>query len=265
MAVLTRSNPNLQPETSRSYTFGVIIEPFHHVSITADYFYVRRDNEIASEPYSEQNAIRTPAPPGSALPGPIIEYLTPYVNASYSIAAGIDFGWKTLFDLGTQGRITTTLDATHLTQQQQTFGDVTYHYVGTVGPTALSGSTGTPANRGTFTVDWSRGPISLGTTYNYRSAMQGIDASNDTPGQPPTCLQLSATNPHCYVAGFGYANMYGQYQANEHLQTIVNVINVTNRLPPLNTVTYGGQNYSASYDQAGAIGRFFEASFVYRF
>ena len=29
------------------------------------------------------------------------------------------------------------------------------------------------------------------------------------PAQPPTCLQLSATNPHCYVAGFGYANVYG--------------------------------------------------------
>ena len=68
----------------------------------------------------------------------------------------------------------------HLIQQQQTFGDITYHFVGTVGPTALSGSTGTPANRGTLTIDWTRGPLSIGTVLNYRSAMQGIDASNDT-------------------------------------------------------------------------------------
>jgi iron complex outermembrane recepter protein len=265
VAVLTTSNPHLKPETSRSYTAGVIVEPIAHNALTVDYFYIKRDREIASAPYSLENAIRTPVPPGSALPGTVIEYITPYVNASYSIVAGIDFGWKTLYDLGSFGRITTILDATHLIQQQQTFGDVTYHYVGTVGPTALSGSTGTPANRGSLTIDWTRGPLSLGTVFNYRSAMQGIDASLDTPGSPPTCLQLSATNPHCYVAGFGYANVYGQYQIDAHMQVMLNVTNVTNRLPPLDTVTYGGQNYDASYDQAGAIGRFFEATFRYRF
>jgi iron complex outermembrane receptor protein len=256
VALLTRSNPNLKPEKSRSYTFGVIAEPLPHNALTVDYFYIRRDHEIASAPYSLENAIRTPAPPGSALPGPIIEYLTPYVNASYSIAAGIDAGWKTLLDLGRYGVVTTRIDATHLIQQQQTFGDVTYHFVGTVGPTALSGSTGTPANRGA---------LSLGTTLNYRSAMQGIDASLTAPGSPPNCLQLSSTNPHCYVAGFGYANVYGQYQVSSHLQVMANITNVTNRLPPLDTVTYGGQNYDASYDQAGAIGRFMELTVRYRY
>jgi iron complex outermembrane receptor protein len=265
VAVQTAANPALKPETSRSYTFGTIIEPLPRNALTVDFFYIRRNGEIAPAPYSLEDAIRTPVPPGSPLPGTIIEYVTPYVNASYSITSGIDAGWKTLVDFGEFGQLTTILDATHLIQQQQTFGDVTYHYVGTVGPTALSGSTGTPANRGTLTIDWTRGPLSLGTVLNYRSAMQGIDASLDNPGSPPTCLQLSATNPHCYVAGFGYANVYAQYHIDAHLQVMVNVTNVTNRLPPLDTVTYGGQNYDASYDQAGAIGRFMEATFRYRF
>ena len=262
VAVLTTSNSNLKPETSRSYTFGVILEPLRHNAVTVDYFYIRRNREISPAPYSVDNAIRTPAPPGSALPGPIIEYLTPYVNSSYSVTAGIDFGWKTLWDLGNYGRITTSLDASHLIQSQQTFGDTTYHYVGTVGPTALSGSTGTPANRGMFTVDWTKGPLSLGGSFNYRSAMRGVDESL---GFPVQCLQLSVTNPHCYVAGFGYANVYGQYNVNEHWQVITNVNNVTNRLPALDNVTYGGQNYDASFDQAGAIGRFMELTVRYRF
>jgi iron complex outermembrane receptor protein len=50
-----------------------------------------------------------------------------------------------------------------------------------------------------------------------------------------------------------------------NLQLMANITNVTNRLPPLDTVTYGGQNYDASYDQAGAIGRFMEISFRYRY
>jgi iron complex outermembrane receptor protein len=265
VAVLTASNPQLKPEISTSYTVGFIAEPFAHNSVTVDYFNIRRDREISSAPYTPDNAIRTPAAPGSGLPGAIIEYLTPYVNASYSVTAGIDFGWKTLVDLGRFGRVTTTLDATHLIQSQQTFGDVTYHFVGTVGPTALSGSTGTPGNRGSLTIDWTGGALSFGTTLNYRSAMEGIDPSNDTPGSPPVCLQLSATNPHCYVAGFGYANVYGQYRLSPHLQVMANVTNVTNRLPPLDNVTYGGMNYDASFDQAGAIGRFMEASFRYRY
>jgi iron complex outermembrane receptor protein len=265
VAVLTASNPQLKPEISTSYTVGFIAEPLAHNAVTVDYFNIRRDREISPAPYTPDSAIRTPATPGSDLPGAIIEYLTPYVNASYSVTAGIDVGWKTLMDLGRFGRLTTILDATHLIQSQQTFGDVTYHYVGTVGPTALSGSTGTPANRGSLTIDWTRGALSLGTVLNYRSAMEGIDPSLDTPGSPPVCLQLSATNPHCYVAGFGYANVYGQYRVSEHLQVMANVTNVTNRLPPLDNVTYGGMNYDASYDQAGAIGRFMEASFRYRY
>lgn len=265
VAVLTTSNPQLKPEISTSYTVGIIMEPLPHNALTVDYFNIRRDREIAPAPYTPDNAIRTPSEPGSDLPGAIIEYLTPYVNASYSVTAGIDVGWKTFLDLGRFGRVTTILDATHLIQSQQTFGDVTYHYVGTVGPTALSGSTGTPANRGSLTIDWSKGPWSIGTVLNYRSAMQGIDPSLDTPGSPPVCLQLSATNPHCYVAGFGYANLYGQYRMNEHLQVMVNVTNVTNRLPPLDNVTYGGMNYDASYDQAGAIGRFLQVTIRYRY
>lgn len=59
--------------------------------------------------------------------------------------------------------------------------------------------------------------------------------------------------------------MYAQYRMRGNLQLMANITNVTNRLPPLDTVTYGGQNYDASYDQAGAIGRFMEISFRYRY
>jgi iron complex outermembrane receptor protein len=261
VAILIRSNPNLKPETSHSYTLGFIAEPFTHNTMTVDYFYIRRDHEIDTAPYSLENAVRANPTPGSSLPGQIIEYVTPYVNASYSIVSGIDYEWKTVWNFGDAGRFSTRLDASHLMQQQQSFDGVNYDYVGTVGPTALSGSTGTPSTRGSLTLDYSRGPWSVGTTYSYRSAMKGIDESL---GWPPTCLQLSSTNTHCYVAGFGYANVYGQYQVNEHLQLTGTVTNVTNRLPPLDTVTYGGQNYDASYDQAGAIGRYMEVAFRYR-
>ena len=66
------------------------------------------------------------------------------------------------------------------------------------------------------------------------------------------------------LAGFGYLEAYAQYAANDHLQVTGTIANVTNRLAPLNNVTYGGQNYNPSLDQAGALGRFFELSVHYR-
>ena len=263
VALISGSNPNLKPEKSRSVTVGFIVEPVRHVNLTVDYFNIRRDNEIAPAPYDPTpgtgNAIRAAAT-GTDPYGPIIMYLTPYVNASYSITAGVDAEIKTNWSLGAWGKLTTRLEGTHLIQQQQTFGDTTYHYVGTVGPTSLSGSVGTPADRGALNIDWSRGPVTIGATYNYHSAMKGIDESTGSTD----CLQLSPANPHCYVAGFGYVELYGQYDVSEHLQLTGTITNLTNRLAPLDNVTYGGQNYNPSLDQPGAIGRFFELAFRYR-
>lgn len=259
-AILTRSNPNLKPEKSRSLTFGVILEPIEQVTLTVDYFNIRRTNEITPAPYSLENAVRTPAAAGSSLPGQIVEYIVPYINASYSVVSGVDSELKTGIALDRFGKFALRLDVTHLIESQQTVDGTTYHWVGTVGPTALSGSVGTPSTRASASLDWTLGPVSTGVTYNYRSAMRGVDESLGD-----TCLQLSATNPHCYVAGFGYASVYGQYHWNSSLDFTVTVTNVTNRLPPLDTVTYGGQNYDASLDQAGAIGRYMEAAFHYRF
>jgi iron complex outermembrane recepter protein len=264
VALITGANKNLQPEKSRSFTFGFIMEPMRHVSITVDYFNIRRDGEIAPAPYDPTpgtgNAIRATPSPGEAY-GPILMYVTPYVNASYSLVSGIDFELKTTTNLGELGTVTTRLEGTHLAQQQQTFGDTTYHYVGTVGPTSLSGSVGTPALKGSWNAEWSRGPLAIGGTFYYHSAMKAIDESTGST----SCLQLSESNPHCYVAGFGYLEAYAQYSVNEHLDLTGTIANVTNRLAPLNNVTYGGQNYNPSLDQAGAVGRFFELSARYRF
>ncbi|MFP7722844.1 TonB-dependent receptor domain-containing protein [Lysobacter sp. A3-1-A15] len=41
-----RDNPHLQPETSRSHTFGLVWAPAGHLSASVDYFRIRRSNEI---------------------------------------------------------------------------------------------------------------------------------------------------------------------------------------------------------------------------
>jgi iron complex outermembrane receptor protein len=266
VATLSVANPNLKPERSRSYTLGIVLEPIKRVSFTFDYYNIRRDDEIVPAPLGLEPPVRGTQQPGTDYPGPIIYYPQPYVNAAYSTTSGYDGAMQVEVPLGWYGRLTFNLDANYVIESDQTFidpinGNQTYHYAGTAGPTAVGGAVGTPRTRGTFRADWTRGPLSLGANINYRGVMKGIDES--VSGDQ--CLQLSVNNPHCYIASFTYADLYGQYAYGDHLQLNATVTNVTNRLPPLNTVTYGGFNYNPSLDQAGAVGRFYELGIRYKF
>jgi iron complex outermembrane receptor protein len=261
VAVLSTANPNLKPEHSRSYTLGVIIEPIRDINLTADYFNIKRTNEVVGSTLDPtRNAVRGAQQPGTTYPGPIVYYATPYINASESRTSGFDAELRTVFPLGAYGALTAKADATYLIESSQIIQGSEYHFAGTVGPTALSGATGTPRTRGSFTLDWTLKPMSIGATLNYRSHMYGIDPSNG-----PACIQLTDPNPHCYVASFTYLDMYGQYEFSSQLRMTATVTNVTNRLPPLNTATYGGTNYNPSLDQAGAVGTFVEIAVNYRY
>lgn len=265
-ATLSVGNPNLKPERSRSYTLGVVVEPIRRVSFTFDYYNILRNDEIVPAPLGLEPPVRGVQQPGTTYPGPIIYYPQPYVNAAYSNTSGYDGALQAVVPLRRYGRLTFDLDANYVITSDQTFidpinGNATYHYAGTAGPTAIGGAVGTPRTRGTFTVDWTRGPLSLGTIIHYRGVMKGIDES--TSGDQ--CLQLSVSNPHCYIASFTYEDVYGQLAYGDHLQFNATVTNLTNRLPPLNTITYGGFNYNPSLDQAGAVGRYFELGVRYEY
>jgi iron complex outermembrane receptor protein len=260
VAVLSQANPNLKPEHSTSFTAGFIAEPLRGITLTADYFNITRTNEITTETLNTDNAVRGAQQPGTNYPGPVIYYSTPYINASKSDTTGIDADLRAAFPLAQFGTLTLKANGTYLIKSDQTIDGTTYHFAGTVGPTALSGATGTPRSRGSATLEWSKSGVAIGSTVNFRGRMLGVDPSNGS-----TCLQLNDPNPNCYVASFTYLDMYGQYQVNPKLTLTGTVTNVTNRLPPLNTATYGGTNYNPSLDQAGAVGTFFEMSVSYHY
>jgi iron complex outermembrane receptor protein len=92
--------------------------------------------------------------------------------------------------------------------------------------------------------------------------MKAIDES--TSG-PDVCLQYYDTNPNCYIASFTTGDLFGKYRWSKQLETTLTITNGTNRLPPLDSATYGGVNYDPSLDQTGAIGRYFELEAHYRY
>ena len=49
MASVVRNNPNLKPETSRSATVGMVLEPFKGSTVSLDYWRIERKDEIRSK------------------------------------------------------------------------------------------------------------------------------------------------------------------------------------------------------------------------
>jgi iron complex outermembrane receptor protein len=52
-AVSVQGNPNLEPEKSRSYNLGMVLEPFKNLSLTVDYYHIVRRNEIGTRTVDE--------------------------------------------------------------------------------------------------------------------------------------------------------------------------------------------------------------------
>jgi len=287
-----RSNPNLQPVKSKSYTLGVVIEPSNRLNVSVDYYDIRVSNDIVAGPGDFANPARGPA---VTLPyctadgqctstantgtvygvGPILYVPATYINANSTHTSGVDIDLKTRIDLGEWGRLTGDLNVTQLLHYQLTVGASTYELAGTHGPLAVSGDTGNPKSRAALSLTWERSSLSLTGTVNYIGAFAALDPSvgqqtcADAQYQSYATKFLSGQNfpaSACTVDHFTDVDVYGKWTVGEHLSVHGSVLNLFNRAPPLDYTTYGGTGaYNPSFHQAGAVGRYFNLGATYRF
>jgi iron complex outermembrane receptor protein len=271
--VLSTGNTAIKPETSKSVTFGVIFEPAAGTSIAVDAYRIERRDEILG---ADANAIlQNPgAYPGAAvvrdepdtehpnLPGRVLAVSAPYLNGPQTRTSGIDLDMAQRFNLGASGRLTANLIVTYVKSFLRTLPNGTAsEYVGTHGPTALSGNGGTPRTRATFRLSWDQGPATLTGITNYVSGMRGIES---TGGE---CLNPdNYHNPEeCRIPSFTTFDLTGSYKVSRQLEIYGAIRNVFDRLPPYDPQTYGAVNYNPTFHLAGAIGRFFTLGGRYTF
>jgi len=165
---------------------------------------------------------------------------------------------------------------------------------GTHGPTVVSGDTGNPRSRLSWTNTVGKGPWSLTATLNYISAFSVIDPSAVAfigPTQPQdSCIEalqnglgaaVTTAYPNlitqgivpnqsmCSVKHFTTLDLYGRYDVSEHLSLHASATNVFNAKAPLDWATYGGQGGLVPWDPSlhlqGAIGAFFSVGATYNF
>jgi iron complex outermembrane receptor protein len=280
LASFSVANPNIKPETSDSYTFGLIFQPLRQVSLSADYYYIKKRDVIApgdSAPALDAYYAGQTLPPGysitpdapdpsapAALPRPAV-VASPYVNKTSLTTDGLDLGARVNFDLTPGVRLTSDAEITKIFSWKFIGADgSSLQYVGTEGPYILSSGAGTPRYRGKWTNSVVAGPATVSAIAYYVSGfyMFGPDAA-------PGCLYTDPSgNPlpaNCHVASFLDIDLTGEYRFGDHLLVSGAVENVANRLPPFNPANYAGVNYNPTYAQSGIIGRFFRVGMSYKF
>ena len=270
----TGGNKDIKPETSKSYSLGLIIEPIKNTSMSIDLWKIVRKNEITAtdpgsvlaNPSAFPAAVITRGEPTSDFPGlvgPILLIQAPYVNAGQTKTSGIDLDLRTRIDLKAAGRLNLGLNVTQMVEFTRTSSGISQAFVGTHGDTNLSGDGGTPRTRASATAGWERGPWSAASTLNYVSSLDNV---NERGGD---CLDINPVSGvpylNCKVASFTTVDLFGKYKVNKQWEVSASVANLFDRMAPLDVQTYGRINYNPSLHQSGAVGRYFTVSSRYTF
>jgi len=217
----------------------------------------------------------------------------PYSNANKTTTKGIDFDVTQTLHAGALGDFEASISWTYIMEFRKLLEDGTrLDYVGTSGPYVLSSATGTPRNRGSFTLSWNHNNVSVTGKINYVGSMalidhQGVtlvdngDGSFSTTGGEgtawvvqggvdggPACgVYTPAGLPFhgCQSGSFTTIDIYAKLKLSEHAELNGSIRNLANTMAPFNPYTYGGFNYNPAWTQDGAVGRYFNVGGRYKF
>lgn len=274
----TLASPNLQPEKSRSYGFGADFTPIRNVTISVDYYNIRKTGVItqpSNAPALLAYYTGQPIPAGYTViadaPDPAFPTATPRVafvqsqliNATAYQTDGLDFHVQSKFDiLGITWR--SNFDASVILKLEQEFADgTTERYDGTLGNFNLTAGSGTSKWKGTWqnTLEFSD-KYQLTGTINYYG---GYDLSAQDQGTGYKDCGLSPFFPdYCRVKAYITFDLNGTVNINDKFSLSITALNLFDRSPPIDPVTYGANYYNAvqggASGGAGILGRYFKVS-----
>jgi iron complex outermembrane receptor protein len=292
-------NPDLKPETSRSFTAGAIFEPIKGISFTVDYYNVKKKNLIVAGPdiglartayYGQTNATAACAAVAAIGPGYSCNTLdavdplfpnalprvliinAPFVNANSAITSGIDVAARASFEVSDGIRITSRIEVTDVFKYDlhKASGEV-QRYAGTLGPYELSSGNGTPKWRGNWQTTLDLGDFSLSGTAYYVGKIKEVAADERTDTTCATGNQYAPGNTtignrFCYIKSFVNVDMNATFRVGDNFTFFANVGNVFNARAPVAPAAYASaSNFLITWHYAGVIGRTFRGGASFSF
>ncbi|WP_017878618.1 TonB-dependent receptor [Janthinobacterium sp. CG3] len=298
---IAAANPDLKPETAKSFTLGLVYSPINSIDILLDYYRIKKEKEV--DLISSATVIDDPAyakyvsrnqnqgtwlrdANGVLIPnsGPLISVQTPYINAGRTDTSGLDLELAMRNSLGQYGKLSSRLNASYMLSYKKAGGanDPAYELVGTNG--AVSNDTTSvgdlPRLKGSLSTNWSFGPHSLTGTVNYIGGVSLIAryATDEETGkvvayEKPYCEYGRAASvplyakdhADCKVSAWTTVDMAYSYAYSKQLTMGFNVQNLLDSKAPFdpnsNTTQIGGFNASMHSGK----GRYFTAKANYKF
>ena len=232
IAALLENANRLDPEKSKSYNVGIVWDPVKNVSLTVDYFDIRRKREItildidlilanegATTGVYAGRVIRGPILPGEAA-GPLQAVSTFYFNSGQTNINGydVDVNWNA--NLGAFGKLRNSLSMTYY-QSRKGNNDDSEPLIDTAG-------FGFPRLRGVARVNWDYRDFVFGAQVNYN---QGYSVLRDPT---LTCsAAIIAVQPTCRVRSNTTRDISVQWSGIKDLTLNLVVQNIGDEKPPI--------------------------------
>ncbi|MEH6421301.1 TonB-dependent receptor [Pseudomonas sp. CGJS7] len=269
IAVITSPNPDLKPEESKSYTVGLVFEPTPNTTMTLDGWQIERSNEINVETtdaaIAAGHVIRSDNNlPGQPNSGTLLAALASYVNSASTTVRGIDLDVRQRFDLDAHGKLSLDLQWSHVSkfEREEEDGSKT-EFAGTHGNCDVTNCIGTPKDKINFGATWEIGQFSLSGVANYISSFKNVRFE----GGPCASRYADGSNAPgggCRIPSFTTFDLSGRWKAKDGVEVFGSIQNLTDRIAPLDPLTYGAINYNPMHS-SGAIGRYFTLGVKYTF
>ena len=232
IAVLLESAQRLDPEDSKSYNLGFVWDPVKDVSITLDYFDIRRKKEItlldfdtilANEGVTTgiyaNRVIRGPVLPGETV-GVLQAISSPFINSGSTIVKGYDIDVRWNVNLGAWGKLDNRAAVTYYASFKGNAADND--------PLVEFASYGFPRARGTLFTSWEYRDFVTGLTGNYSKGYKVLR------NPALTCsAAIRAVQSTCEVNSNTTADFSLRYSGFKNLTLSFIARNIFDKRPPV--------------------------------
>jgi iron complex outermembrane receptor protein len=265
VAALSQNAKTLDPETAKTYSGGFIWDPMKDVSMTLDYFDIRRKHEITRSGNTEllanedapptsiyyNRVIRGPAA-GDGLPGPVQALRRFYFNGGATLVKGFDFDGIWNVNIGEYGKLINRASATYYKSWKGSSTDD--------GPLTEFVAYRLPRVRATIGTTWVYQDFSTGLTFNHVHGYHTKSTPTANCAGATYGTSAAFPTPFCEVRSMNWADAVFQYRGFKNLDLTLTVRNVTDKHPPLDILAlpanFTYHPYQGMYATLGGVYRF---------
>jgi iron complex outermembrane receptor protein len=232
-------NPNLRPETSVTFTAGVVVNPIEDLTFTWDWFSIKLKNTIIfgvngqtilNQPQYQYLVTRGAPTPATCpgCPGPVLDLNQTNANFGETHVQGFDVDLEYKTPSQPWGRVAFSLVGTYFATYAIQQPDGTFlNAAGRVSPITNGAGGVIPRWHHYLTVRYDYGPYEGSIANNYQNSYADL----------PSTLTMANRD----VASYSTVDIQAVWTGIDRLRVAFGILNIGNKIPPYSNV--GGQNY----------------------